>query len=82
VRQAQERFAIDLTRSFVVGDKAADVGLASAVGARGILVRTGYGEAELARHDGRMPGASHVAADLMAATSWILAEAGHPKDEA
>lgn len=79
VHQARERFEIDLAASFVVGDKTADVGLAGAVGARGILVRTGYGEAELARHAGQMPGAAHVAPDLLGAVSWILASNGHPK---
>ena len=82
VRQAQERFDIDLTRSFVIGDKAADVGLAESVGARGILVRTGYGESELVRHNGRAPGTAHVATDLLGAATWILAEAGHPKEPA
>jgi D-glycero-D-manno-heptose 1,7-bisphosphate phosphatase len=81
IRQAQERFPIDLARSFVIGDKSADIGLASSVGARGVLVKTGYGESELTRHDGQMPGAAHVAADLLAATTWILRESGHPKDE-
>jgi histidinol-phosphate phosphatase family protein len=32
---------IDLRRSFVIGDKESDMLLAAAVGARGILVRTG-----------------------------------------
>ena len=82
VRQAQERFDIDLTRSFVIGDKAADVGLAESVGARGILVRTGYGESELVRHNGHAPGTAHVAMDLLGAATWILAEAGHPKEPA
>lgn len=36
---------LDLTRSFVIGDKPADLGLARAVGATGILVRTGEGAA-------------------------------------
>ena len=36
IRQAQARFAIDLARSFVVGDKMADVDLATGVGARGM----------------------------------------------
>jgi D-glycero-D-manno-heptose 1,7-bisphosphate phosphatase len=80
IRQAQDRFAIDLARSFVVGDKIADVGLATGVGARGILVRTGYGEAELVRHEGQVPGAAYVAAELMDATSWILTQAGHPRE--
>jgi len=82
VRQAQQRFDIDLTRSFVIGDKSADVGLAEAVGARGILVRTGYGESELVRHDGHMPGTAHIATDLLGAVTWILAETGHPKEPA
>lgn len=82
IRQAQARFQIDLGRSFVVGDKSADVGLAEAVGARGVLVRTGYGESELVRHNGPMPGTAHVATDLLGAATWILAEAGHPKASA
>jgi len=82
IDQALDRFSIDLSRSFVIGDKTADIGLATGVGARGILVRTGYGESELVRHEGRMPGVSYVATDLMAATVWILAEAGHPHEAA
>lgn len=45
VEQAARDWDIDLSRSFVVGDKWLDVGLANQAGARGILVRTGYGEA-------------------------------------
>ena len=82
VRQAQDQFPIDLARSFVIGDKSADVGLAEGVGARGVLVRTGYGESEIVRCGGAVPGAAYVAADLMAATTWILAEAGHPREAA
>ena len=69
---ALKTHAIDLTRSFVVGDKQIDVDLATAFGGRGVLVRTGYGEKELAGLGGQMPGAAHVAPDLMAATAWIL----------
>ncbi|HYN08289.1 MAG TPA: HAD family hydrolase [Vicinamibacterales bacterium] len=78
IHQATEQFEIDLAHSFVVGDKVADVDLAAGVGARGILVRTGYGEAELLRHGGDVPRAAYVAAELMDATSWILTQAGHP----
>jgi len=80
IRQAQARFSIDLSRSFVVGDKTADVDLATGVGARGVLVRTGHGAVELGRHGGAMPGAALVAAELMEATAWILQQAGHPKE--
>jgi D-glycero-D-manno-heptose 1,7-bisphosphate phosphatase len=80
VRQAQAQFGIDLTRSFLVGDKGADLAMARAAGVRGVLVRTGYGELEVARGDGHVPDAAFVAADLMEATSWILGQAGHPRD--
>ena len=80
IREAGKRFAIDLPRSFVVGDKLADVGLATSVGARGILVRTGYGAAEVVRHGGNIPGAAYVAEELMNATAWILTQAGHPRE--
>ncbi len=43
VEQAVRDLDIDLARSFVVGDKWLDVELATNAGARGILVRTGYG---------------------------------------
>lgn len=36
-------FKADLSKSFVIGDKASDIELGKAVGARAILVRTGYG---------------------------------------
>jgi histidinol-phosphate phosphatase family protein len=81
-RRAAERFDLDLTASYVVGDKASDVGLANGVGARGVMVRTGHGEQELMGRGGTMPEAAHVAADLMEATSWILGRSGHRRDGA
>jgi D-glycero-D-manno-heptose 1,7-bisphosphate phosphatase len=72
IHQAARDFSIDLARSFVVGDKASDLGLARAVGARGILVRTGYGAAEAGRHAGTVPHAELVADTLLEAASWVL----------
>jgi len=74
INQAGARFSIDLRRSFVVGDKLIDVGLAASTGARGILVKTGYGDEVARAHGGDVPGAAYVASDLMAAVAWILAE--------
>ena len=78
IKQAVQRFGIDPARSFVIGDKIADIGMAGAAGAKGILVRTGHGEETLSAHGGTIPGAAHVAADLMEATAWLLVESGHP----
>lgn len=75
IQQACARFPIDLARSFVIGDKPLDLGLAVNAGVRGVLVRTGYGaKAEIA-HAGRVPGAAFVADDLASACDWVLA---HP----
>ena len=63
--------AIDLTKSFSIGDKALDVELGTGVGARGILVKTGHGEGQLQKL-GAIPGAAYIADDLMSAVSWIL----------
>ena len=81
VRQAAQRFELDLAKSFVVGDKVSDMGLAKGAGARGALVRTGYGEFELQQH-GSIPGADFIAADLMGAATWILEQAGFPREGA
>lgn len=44
LRQGAADFGIDLRRSFVVGDSIVDMQAGESVGARTILVRTGYGE--------------------------------------
>jgi D-glycero-D-manno-heptose 1,7-bisphosphate phosphatase len=75
LQQAARELALDLSRSFVVGDRHADVELAHVVGARSILVRSGYGEGELAWHAKnwqRQP--DLVAADLSEAVEWVLKE--------
>ncbi len=69
--EAVARLDLDPGRSYVVGDKAADIGLARAIGAGAILVRTGYGEEAVARFAGD-PGV-FVARDLADAVQWILA---------
>jgi D-glycero-D-manno-heptose 1,7-bisphosphate phosphatase len=72
IRQAQERFDIDMSRSFVVGDTARDMGMADAAGLKGVLVRTGDGENDLLRYGAAMPGVTHIADQLASATAWIL----------
>lgn len=71
-RAAQEH-ALDLRRSFVVGDRYGDIELARNAGARSILVRTGYGEGEVAWHAAKWAAQpDFVAEDLAEAADWIL----------
>jgi D-glycero-D-manno-heptose 1,7-bisphosphate phosphatase len=73
--RAAREHDVDLSASYMIGDKAADIETARNAGATGILVRTGYGSAELAQ---RLPQAgaqpAFVAQDLLAAVEWILAQ--------
>jgi D-glycero-D-manno-heptose 1,7-bisphosphate phosphatase len=70
LRQAAADLGLDLSRSFTVGDKWTDVQAGVTAGARGILVRTGYGRTSEAGSRPVEPVA--IADDLIAATAWIL----------
>jgi len=71
LRQAASDLDIALDRSFVVGDRWHDLEAGQRVGARGVLVRTGYGKTEeCAPHDRVKPAA--IVDNLMEAVSWIL----------
>lgn len=77
VRRTVEEFGIEPTQSFFVGDRRSDIELGHIAGGKSILVRTGYGEGELAWHVERWPRTpDFVAADLSEAVDWIL---GHQK---
>jgi D-glycero-D-manno-heptose 1,7-bisphosphate phosphatase len=66
---------VDLQRSFVVGDRYGDIELARNARARSILVRTGYGEGELAWHAAKWPAQpDFIAEDFSQAAEWILGQ--------
>jgi len=71
VDRAARELGVDPAQSFVVGDRWLDVELARAIGARGILVRTGYGLTEEAKPRESLT-ADAVVDNLIAAVSWIL----------
>jgi D-glycero-D-manno-heptose 1,7-bisphosphate phosphatase len=74
VLQAARELDLDLARSFVVGDRWRDLLMGQAAGARGLIVRTGYGGTEA---DAPPPGAhaEAVVANAMEAASWIVRHA-------
>ena len=67
--QAAQALQIRAERACVIGDKAADIELGRAVGARSLLVRTGYGRTEEASIGCRADG---IVDDLDAAAAWIM----------
>lgn len=69
LHKAAAEHAVDLKRSFTVGDHPHDVEFAHAVGARGVYVRTGHGE----KHLGDLPAGEIVVSGIGEAADWILA---------
>jgi D-glycero-D-manno-heptose 1,7-bisphosphate phosphatase len=73
LRQAAGEQHLDLQKSFVVGDRHTEIAMAHKAGARSILVRTGYGEGELAWHAKNWPvQPNFIAPTLTEAADWIL----------
>jgi D-glycero-D-manno-heptose 1,7-bisphosphate phosphatase len=75
LERASKEYAVDLARSFLVGDRYADVAMAHAVGGRGVLVLSGYGQGEYEHHRAEWPRQPDlVAEDLTKAVDFILKE--------
>lgn len=66
--EAQGDHRLDLRRSFLIGDKASDIGCGRNAGVRTILVQTGYGAGEA------NCGADWIARDIAHAAEIILTE--------
>jgi D,D-heptose 1,7-bisphosphate phosphatase len=74
--QAAAELNIDLARSYLIGDRFLDVETAKKAGAKGILVKTGYGES-LLQDDGPDTATpdnkpDFIATDILDAVEWIL----------
>jgi D-glycero-D-manno-heptose 1,7-bisphosphate phosphatase len=75
LRKAAADLDLDLTQSVMVGDKPSDLEVAPPVGARSVLVLTGYGLGEWEyRRDRFGVTPDHVASDLLDAVEWALKE--------
>ncbi|HEY2905416.1 MAG TPA: HAD family hydrolase [Vicinamibacterales bacterium] len=78
VDRAVRELDVDPERSYVVGDRWLDVALARAVGAKGVLVRTGYGATEEMRPPEGLR-ADAIADNLVGAASWVLGDGDRNK---
>lgn len=73
LRRAAQELGLDLTASAMIGDKSSDLVPARTVGARAILVLTGYGRGEWEYRRAELPVApDYVADDLLGAVDWVL----------
>jgi len=70
LKRAAEELALDLSLSYMVGDKADDIETIHRVGGQGIAVLTGNGREEQADWQGGPP--DFIAQDLLEAVYWIL----------
>ncbi|OCL27656.1 D,D-heptose 1,7-bisphosphate phosphatase [Orenia metallireducens] len=71
--QGKEEFGVDLKKSYMIGDKISDVEVAHRVGAKGILVLTGYGMGDYQNaQDNWKVEPDYIAEDLFDAVEWIL----------
>ena len=73
--KATDEHNIDLSRSFMIGDKYTDVELGQRIGVKGVMVMTGYGigEYEYQRQNWpQMP--DKIAENLLTAVDWIISQ--------
>jgi D,D-heptose 1,7-bisphosphate phosphatase len=74
--EAAKDLAIDLSRSYTVGDMLKDIQVARTVGAKGVLVKTGYGintiEKDLASGSPEICQPRYIAEDILDAVKWIM----------
>jgi D,D-heptose 1,7-bisphosphate phosphatase len=74
--QAAQDLNIDLTKSYLVGDRFNDMEAGKKIGVRGVLVKTGFGQG-LLQDDGPDVATPEnkpdfIAADILEAVKWIL----------
>jgi D-glycero-D-manno-heptose 1,7-bisphosphate phosphatase len=70
--QAAADLDLSLEQSFVIGDRWTDVQLAHVVGARGILVKTGYGATQINDRPDNFSAADAYSEHLLEAVGWVL----------
>jgi D-glycero-D-manno-heptose 1,7-bisphosphate phosphatase len=74
---AARDLGLDLSASFVVSDRYQDLSMGFQIGARGVLLLSGYGKGEYLYHKETWPRQpDYVAGNLLEAVEWILVQMG------
>ncbi len=76
IRQAEDKYGLKkVSRAAVIGDKTTDIGLGHSIGAKTVLVATGYGVEERKKIEtGSLAPPDFYAADLSEAADYILTQ--------
>lgn len=75
LERAAREHQIDLSRSYLVGDRYGDMQLAFRAGCKAVFVRTGYGRGEEAWHAKEWPRQPDaIFEDVQEAANWIVAQ--------
>ena len=72
--KAAKDLNIDLSGSYMVGDKVDDLLFGLNIGAKPVLVLTGYGKESLLRLKKRKVQPAYIAKNLLHAVDWILSQ--------
>jgi len=82
IEEAVKELDLDTSQSYMIGDRWADVEFGRRVGAKAVLILTGYGRGEWEYfREQRAVKPDYVAEDLFAAVQWILLQESHPREE-
>jgi len=71
LKKAAQEHKLNLRDAVVIGDKISDVRLGKNIGAKTILVLTGYGKSEVSKIKEEKDKPDFVAKNLLSATRWI-----------
>jgi D-glycero-D-manno-heptose 1,7-bisphosphate phosphatase len=73
LHQAAQDLHLDLSQSYLVGDKLTDIQAGNLAGCQTVLVETGYGKAESKTQQEEIK-IDRICSDLLNAIDWILAQ--------
>ncbi len=72
IKMAQKKHNLSGKGNYVIGDKLTDVQLAKNIGAKGILVLTGFGRDQLAKSANKSIKPDYIAKNILDAARWII----------